>query len=76
MFHAINARLARLVRRIKAGLGPDRELATRNGWQVKKVRFGKYEYRDPRFDQLARRPVAVPVEDESARYARPWRGRS
>jgi hypothetical protein len=76
MFHAINARLARLARRTLARLGPDRELATRYGWQIQKVGFGKYQYRDPRFNQLASRPAAVLAEDEFARYLGHRGGRS
>ncbi len=76
MFHAINALLARLARRIQARLARNRELAISYRWQVRKIRFGTYEYRDPRFDQLARRPVAVPVENESALYAGRRGGRS
>ncbi len=76
MFHAINAGLGRLARPIQARLARDRELATWHGWQIQKAGFGTYVYRDPRFGQLARWPVAVPVEDESARYAGRRGGRS
>jgi hypothetical protein len=73
MFHAINARLARLARRTQARLAHDRELATWYGWQIQKVGLGKYQYRDPRFDQLASRPAVVPSEDEPAHYTgQPW----
>jgi hypothetical protein len=76
MFHAINARLARLARRALARFGPDLELATRYGWQIQKAGFGTYRYRDPRFDQLASRLAAIPAEDESARYTGHRGGRS
>ncbi len=53
MFHAISARLARLARRTHARLFRDQELATWYGWQTTKTGLGSYQYRDPRFDQLA-----------------------
>jgi hypothetical protein len=53
MFQAISARLARLVQKVR-----DRQLARQQqavaiyGWQVQRVGFGTYRYRDPRFDTL------------------------
>ena len=54
MFHAINAWLARLARRIHdARLTRDNQIAAANGWQIQRVSAtGTYSYRDPRFDLL------------------------
>jgi hypothetical protein len=56
MFHAISAGLGRLARRISAH--QLRKIAARQGWQVRRVGFGTWEYRDPRFDALTPRPIA------------------
>jgi hypothetical protein len=53
MFHASSARLARLARRISARLARDHELATWHGWEARRTGWGRWEYRDPRFRQLA-----------------------
>jgi len=54
MFHAINAWLARLARRIwDCRLTRDNRIALVNEWQIKRVsHVGTYRYRDPRFDLL------------------------
>jgi hypothetical protein len=52
MFHAINARLARLARRIRSRLAIPFEYATWYGWQTKQIRPGTWQFRDPRFGQL------------------------
>ena len=55
MFHAINAWLAHLARRIcDARLTRNNQIALANEWQVKRVPYiSTYRYRDARFDQLA-----------------------
>ena len=53
MFHASSARLARLARRIGSRLARDHELATWYGWEARRVGWGTWQYRDPRFGQLA-----------------------
>lgn len=53
MFHATSARLARLVQFFRdQSLDRQRQIAAVRGWQVERVRFGTYRYRDPRFDTL------------------------
>ena len=52
MFHAINARLARLAWRIRSRLAISFEYATWYGWQTKQIRPGTWQFRDPRFSQL------------------------
>jgi len=53
MFQVISARLARLAARAR-----DRQLTRQQqavavyGWQVQRVGFSTYRYRDPRFDTL------------------------
>ena len=53
MFHAISARLARLARRIRSRLAVPFEYATWYGWQAQRIRPGTWQFRDPRFGQLA-----------------------
>jgi hypothetical protein len=53
MFHAINARLARPVRRFRSRLARDQELAVWHGWQARRTGWGTWEFRDPRFGPLA-----------------------
>jgi hypothetical protein len=53
MFHAINARLARLARRTRSRLAIPFEYATWYGWQTRRVRPGTWQFRDPRFGQLS-----------------------
>jgi hypothetical protein len=53
MFHAINARLARLARRITARQALPFEYATWHGWDTRNLGRGTWEFRDPRFAQLA-----------------------
>jgi hypothetical protein len=53
MFHAINARLACLARRFRSRLARDLELAAWHGWEARRTGWGWWEYRDPRFRQLA-----------------------
>lgn len=57
MFHATSARLARLAQRFRdRGLDRQRQIAAVHGWQVERVAFGAYRYRDPRFDTFRDRP--------------------
>jgi hypothetical protein len=53
MFHAISAAWGRLARRIRSRLARDHELAAWYGWQGRRVGPGRWEFRDPRFGQLA-----------------------
>ena len=51
MFHAINAWLAGLARRVyDARLAHDDQIAAANQWQVQRVATSTRRYRDPRFD--------------------------
>lgn len=61
MFHAINARLARLARWTRSRLARDHELATWHGWEARRTGCGTWQFRDPRFGQLAaaRTPAAT-----------------
>ncbi len=53
MFHAINAWLARLARRVyDARLAHDDQIAAASQWQVQRVATSTRRYRDPRFDLL------------------------
>jgi hypothetical protein len=58
MFHAISAYLGRLALRISAGQPSTRTMAVRQGWEARRVGFGTWEYRDPRFDALTPRPIS------------------
>ena len=54
MFHVISARLARLARRLDAiRNGRLNEAASWHGWTAVQVSRGTWEYRDPRFTDLA-----------------------
>src|SRR5579859_4622016 len=53
MFHASSARLTRLARRTRSRLARDHELAAWHGWEARRTGWGRWEYRDPRFNQLA-----------------------
>lgn len=53
MFHAINARLARLARRIRSRLAIPFEYATWHGWQTQQTGPRTWRFRDPRFGQLS-----------------------
>jgi hypothetical protein len=53
MFHVINAGLARLARRTASRLARDHELAAWHGWEARRTGWGRWVYRDPRFNQLA-----------------------
>ena len=53
MFHAISAGPTRLARRINARLATAFEYAAWHGWQVTQVSGRTYQFRDPRFGQLA-----------------------
>ena len=64
MFQVITARLACLARRVQDyRLARDLDVAAANGWQVRRVAPGTYQFRDPRFDRLR----AVPVPRSPAR---------
>jgi len=53
MFHAINAWLARLARRVyDTRLARDNQIAAANQWQVHRTAASTRRYRDPRFDLL------------------------
>jgi len=53
MFHAINAWLARLARRVHdTRLARDNQIAAANHWQVQCTATSTRRYRDPRFDLL------------------------
>ena len=55
MFHAINARLGRQVRRIRdIGLARANTAAAAHGWQAREIKPGTWQYRDPRFDHRQR----------------------
>ena len=54
MFHVISARLARLARRLDAiRNGRINEAVSWHGWTAAQVSRGTWEYRDPRFTDLA-----------------------
>jgi hypothetical protein len=53
MFHGISAALARLVRRIADRRALPFEYAAWHGWETRRVGVGTYQFRDPRFGQLA-----------------------
>jgi uncharacterized membrane protein YGL010W len=56
MFQVISARLARLAHQFRAGqLARQQQAVAVYGWQVQRVGFGTYRYRDPRFDTLRAR---------------------
>jgi hypothetical protein len=56
MFQAISARLACLAQQFRARqLTRQQQAAAIYGWQVQRVGFGTYRYRDPRFDTLRAR---------------------
>jgi hypothetical protein len=53
MFQAISARLTRLAQQFRARqLARQQQAVAAYGWQVQRVGFGTYRYRDPRFDTL------------------------
>ena len=60
MFQAISARLARLAQRSSATGSSTRQqqAVAVYGWQVQRVGFGTYRYRDPRFDTLRARQAS------------------
>jgi len=66
MVHAINAAWGRLARPIRVRLHRPFEYATWHGWQARCVRFGVWEFRDPRFGQLAA------IRSASAPQAHTW----
>ncbi len=53
MFHGISAGLARLVRRFADRQALPFEYAAWHGWETQQVGRGTYQFRDPRFGQLA-----------------------
>jgi hypothetical protein len=53
MFHAISAAWARLARRITARQALPFEYATWYGWQTRRLSRSRWQFRDPRFGQLA-----------------------
>jgi hypothetical protein len=53
MFHVISAALARLARRIADRQALPFEYAAWHGWETRHIRRGTYQFRDPRFGQLA-----------------------
>jgi hypothetical protein len=53
MFHAISAAWGRLARRTRSRLARDRELAAWYGWHIRRLGYGTWEFRDPRFTQRA-----------------------
>jgi len=59
MFHAISAAWGRLARPIRSRLARDRELATWYGWQSRRLGYGRWEFRDPRFGHLAAAATAL-----------------
>jgi hypothetical protein len=74
MFHATSAGLARLVLRFRdQGLDRQRQLAAVYGWQVERVAFGAYRYRDPRFDTLRDPPASRPLACHACGAADPAR---
>ena len=53
MFHAISAALGRLVRRISDRQALCFDYAAWHGWETRRIGRGTYQFRDPRFGQLA-----------------------
>ena len=53
MFHGISAALTRLVRRIADRQSLPFEYAAWHGWETRRISRGTYQFRDPRFGQLA-----------------------
>jgi hypothetical protein len=53
MFHVISAGLARLARRLSDRQALPFEYAAWHGWETRHVSRGTYQFRDPRFGQLA-----------------------
>ena len=71
MFHAISAGPARLARRINARLAIPFEYAAWHGWEVTQVSGRTYEFRDPRFGQLAAvRAASTLTPQDSRSWAR------
>ena len=63
MFHAINQQLTRLWRQIlDIGLARDNAIAAAHGWQARRVKLGKWSYRDPRFGQHRAGKIASTVQ--------------
>jgi hypothetical protein len=71
MFHAINARLGRQVRRIREiGLARVNTAAAAHGLQAREIKPGTWQYRDPRFDgirQRARLDTSTPNRPAASR---------
>lgn len=62
MFHGISAALGRLVRRIADRQSLPFEYAAWHGWETRRISSGTYQFRDPRFGQLAAaRTVQAPA---------------
>lgn len=53
MFHAISAALGHLVRRIADRQTLPFDYAAWHGWETRRTGRGTYQFRDPRFGQLA-----------------------
>jgi hypothetical protein len=66
MFHGISAALTRLVRRIADRQTLPFDYAAWHGWETRHISRGTYQFRDPRFGQLADARTA------QARSRRSW----
>jgi hypothetical protein len=70
MFHVISAGLDRLARRINARLAIPFEYAAWHGWEVTRLSRGTWQFRDPRFGQLAAvRAASTLVPEDSRSWA-------